>query len=123
VESSNRHEAFQALYERHRPAVRSWAYDRCRDEETAAAITDVALQRLWSLRQRGEEPRDPLSWLKREVEELAFESLYERHSQELWARAYARWRDADTAMDITQEAFVRLWKRWEHGEVILNPRA
>jgi RNA polymerase sigma-70 factor (ECF subfamily) len=31
--------------------------------------------------------------------------------------------NADTAMDITQEAFLRLWKQWEKGEKILNPRA
>jgi RNA polymerase sigma-70 factor (ECF subfamily) len=31
--------------------------------------------------------------------------------------------NADTAMDITQEAFLRLWKKWEEGEAILNPRA
>jgi len=31
--------------------------------------------------------------------------------------------NADTAMDITQEAFLRLWKKWEDGETILNPRA
>jgi RNA polymerase sigma-70 factor (ECF subfamily) len=31
--------------------------------------------------------------------------------------------DADTALDITQEAFLRLWKQWERGEQILNPRA
>jgi RNA polymerase sigma-70 factor (ECF subfamily) len=31
--------------------------------------------------------------------------------------------NADTAMDITQEAFLRLWKQWEGGETILNPRA
>ena len=37
--------------------------------------------------------------------------------------AYARWMDADTALDITQEAFMRLWKQWEAGEEILNPRA
>jgi len=37
--------------------------------------------------------------------------------------AYARWMDADTALDITQEAFMRLWKQWEAGETILNPRA
>jgi len=37
--------------------------------------------------------------------------------------AYARWMDADTALDITQEAFLRLWKQWENGEDILNPRA
>src|ERR671932_2916556 len=52
-----------------------------------------------------------------------FEALYQRHSREVWALAYARWMNADTAMDITQEAFLRLWKKWEDGETILNPRA
>ena len=52
-----------------------------------------------------------------------FEALYERHSREVWALAYARWMNADTAMDITQEAYLRLWKQWEAGEKILNPRA
>jgi len=52
-----------------------------------------------------------------------FEALYQRHSREVWAMAYARWMDADTALDITQEAFLRLWKEWERGERILNPRA
>src|SRR5947199_3261789 len=52
-----------------------------------------------------------------------FESLYERHSREVWASAYARWLDADMALDIAQEAFLRLWKQWEDGEAILNPRA
>ena len=36
---------------------------------------------------------------------------------------YARWLNADTAMDITQEAFLRLWKQWQTGEDIINPRA
>src|SRR4051794_19558113 len=36
-----------------------------------------------------------------------FEVLYNRHSREVWALAYARWMNADTAMDITQEAFLR----------------
>lgn len=52
-----------------------------------------------------------------------FESLYELHSREVWALAYARWMDSDQAMDITQEAFLRLWKQWEIGEEIQNPRA
>jgi RNA polymerase sigma-70 factor (ECF subfamily) len=52
-----------------------------------------------------------------------FEALYQRHSREVWAIAYARWMNADTAMDIMQEAFLRLWKKWEEGEVILCPRA
>jgi RNA polymerase sigma-70 factor (ECF subfamily) len=52
-----------------------------------------------------------------------FEALYERHSREVWALAYARWMNADTALDITQETFLRLWKQREQGETILNPRA
>ena len=52
-----------------------------------------------------------------------FEALYQRHSREVWAVAYARWMNADTATDIMQEAFLRLWKQWENGENILNPRA
>ena len=52
-----------------------------------------------------------------------FEALYQRYSREVWALAYARWMNADTALDITQEAFLRLWKQWETGEKILNPRA
>src|SRR6516162_7572765 len=55
--------------------------------------------------------------------EADFEVLYQRHSREVWALAYARWMNADTAMDITQEAFMRLWKQCENGETILNPRA
>ena len=53
----------------------------------------------------------------------SFEELYQRHSREVWALAYARWMNADTAMDIAQEAFLRLWKHTEAGEPILNPRA
>jgi RNA polymerase sigma-70 factor (ECF subfamily) len=52
-----------------------------------------------------------------------FEALYQRYSREVWALAYARWMNADTAMDIAQEAFLRLWKQWESGEQITNPRA
>src|SRR5262249_13147161 len=52
-----------------------------------------------------------------------FEALHERHSREVWALVYARWLNADVALDITQETFLRLWKQWETGEKILNPRA
>jgi RNA polymerase sigma-70 factor (ECF subfamily) len=52
-----------------------------------------------------------------------FEALYQRHSREVWAAAYARWMNADAALDVMQEAFLRLWKQWQSGEAILNPRA
>ncbi len=68
-----------------------------------------------TVKQPSAPPSDPLR--------AEFEALYQRHSREVWALAYARWMNADTAMDITQEAFLRLWKQWETGETILNPRA
>src|SRR5437764_14826380 len=52
-----------------------------------------------------------------------FEALHERHSREVWALVYARWLNADLASDIMQEAFLRLWRQWQDGEAILNPRA
>jgi RNA polymerase sigma-70 factor (ECF subfamily) len=53
-----------------------------------------------------------------------FELLYQQYSREVWALAYGRWMDADLALDITQEAFLRLWKQWEAGgEEIQAPRA
>jgi len=52
-----------------------------------------------------------------------FNVLYQRHSREVWALVYARWLNADTAMDITQETFLRLWRQWQGGEEIINPRA
>jgi RNA polymerase sigma-70 factor, ECF subfamily len=58
-----------------------------------------------------------------ELPRAEFETLYQRHSREVWALAYARWMNADTAMDICQESFLRLWRQWETGEKILNPRA
>ena len=58
-----------------------------------------------------------------EVRHADFEALYEQHSREVWALAYARWLNADLALDIMQETFLRLWKQWQDGETILNPRA
>jgi RNA polymerase sigma-70 factor (ECF subfamily) len=52
-----------------------------------------------------------------------FNSLYRRLSREVWAIVYARCLRADLALDIAQEAFLRLWKQWESGEKIENPRA
>jgi RNA polymerase sigma-70 factor, ECF subfamily len=52
-----------------------------------------------------------------------FEELYQRHGREVWATAYARRLDADLAMEIAQEAFLRLWREWQAGTRIDNPRA
>lgn len=52
-----------------------------------------------------------------------FDQLYQQHSREVWALAYARWTNADTAQDVMQEAFLRLWRKLEEGEEIVNPRA
>ncbi|MBX9679834.1 MAG: RNA polymerase sigma factor [Gemmataceae bacterium] len=54
-----------------------------------------------------------------------FEELYQRHSREVWALAYARWLNADIAQDIMQEAFLRFWKQLQikDGEAIVNARA
>jgi RNA polymerase sigma-70 factor (ECF subfamily) len=54
---------------------------------------------------------------------MPFDELYELHSREVWALAYARRLDADAAMDVVQESFFRLWKELERGQVIHNPRA
>jgi RNA polymerase sigma-70 factor (ECF subfamily) len=60
---------------------------------------------------------------KPDAHKADFEAVYERHSREVWALAYARWLSADVASDIMQEAFMRLWKQWLEGGEILNPRA
>src|SRR5579862_9135467 len=52
-----------------------------------------------------------------------FDDIYQRHTREVWALAYARWLNAEVALDIMQEAFLRLWKQWQAGNAILNPRA
>jgi RNA polymerase sigma factor (sigma-70 family) len=54
--------------------------------------------------------------------QAAFEEEYARHSQEVWAMAYARLLNADLALDLMQETFLRLWKHGLSGEVILNVR-
>jgi RNA polymerase sigma-70 factor, ECF subfamily len=51
------------------------------------------------------------------------ETLYRCHSREIWAMAYARWLDADLALDLVQEAFFRLWKQLQSGRQILHPQA
>lgn len=60
---------------------------------------------------------------KTEPPRAEFEEVYERHSREVWALVYARWMNADVALDVMQESFLRLWKQWQDGTEIANPRA
>src|SRR5712691_11234310 len=60
---------------------------------------------------------------KKPPHQAAFEEIYERHSREVWALVYARWLNADIALDIMQETFLRLWRQWQEGSDIVNPRA
>lgn len=60
---------------------------------------------------------------KKPAQQAAFEEIYQRHSREVWALVYARWLNADIALDIMQETFLRLWKQWQEGSQIINPRA
>src|SRR4051812_3211275 len=60
---------------------------------------------------------------KKVAHQAAFEEVYDRHSREVWALVYARWLNADVALDIMQETFLRLWKQWQEGGTIVNPRA
>jgi RNA polymerase sigma-70 factor (ECF subfamily) len=52
-----------------------------------------------------------------------FQTLYDLHAREVWAIAYARRLDPDTASDIVQETFLRLWNLGDAADVIQNPRA
>lgn len=52
-----------------------------------------------------------------------FDAWYAQHSREVWALAYARWMDADSALDVMQETFLRLWRLMESGQELQNPRA
>ena len=52
-----------------------------------------------------------------------FERLYAVHSREVWALAYSRRMDPDLARDVMQEAFLRLWRAWQAGDTVHNPRA
>ena len=53
----------------------------------------------------------------------SFEKLYEKTKREVWAIGFIRLMNADLAMDIMQEAFLRLWEQLESDEIILHPRA
>jgi RNA polymerase sigma-70 factor (ECF subfamily) len=70
-----------------------------------------------------DEARSPASTREGAPDRTDFDTLYQRHSREVWALVYARCVNSHTALDITQEAFLRLWRELGDGEPILNPRA
>jgi RNA polymerase sigma-70 factor (ECF subfamily) len=63
------------------------------------------------------------SRLKAAARRAEFDDVYQRHSREVWALVYARWLNADVALDIMQETFLRLWQQSQQGCAIVNPRA
>lgn len=52
-----------------------------------------------------------------------FQSHYDAYSREIWAVAYARGTNAETANDVLQETFLRLWRELTRGVKIREPRA
>ena len=61
--------------------------------------------------------------VRADARRVEFETLYEHHHREVWAVAYARRPDAEGAMELMQEAFLRLWRAWIAGDQIDTPRA
>jgi RNA polymerase sigma-70 factor (ECF subfamily) len=58
----------------------------------------------------------------RQQRQTDVEALYENHGREIWAVAYARLGDAETATDLMQEAFLKLWKLPQGLAELRNPR-
>lgn len=52
-----------------------------------------------------------------------FQKLYAAHGRAVWAVAYARSMNAETANDILQESFLRLWREMQKGLVVRQMRA
>ncbi len=52
-----------------------------------------------------------------------FQKLYSAHGRAVWAVAYARSMNAETANDILQESFLRLWREMLKGIIIRQMRA
>jgi RNA polymerase sigma-70 factor (ECF subfamily) len=52
-----------------------------------------------------------------------FEAILHRYYPEVWALAYALWKNVHEANDIAQEVFLRFWMQWVSGAEIGNVRA
>lgn len=48
-----------------------------------------------------------------DLRDRAVEQAYRQHAPEVYRVAYGILRDADEALDATQDAFARAWERWE----------
>jgi RNA polymerase sigma-70 factor (ECF subfamily) len=97
----------------------SWPFDS--NPNRPPAPRPSSQDQVWSNPERNVETRSARSPAPNRHDD--FSQLYQAHSREVWALAYAWWKNAETALDLTQETFLRLWKQWEAGETILNPRA
>jgi RNA polymerase sigma-70 factor (family 1) len=61
---------------------------------------------------------DQLLLLKlKEGSELAFDALYEKYWQGLYAAAFKRLEDPDQAKDITQDVFLQLWLKRNEAHI------
>ena len=59
----------------------------------------------------GEDPDDLLVSKAQSGNKDAFETLVQRHSSRVYARAYSIVRDEDLALDMAQTAWVKAWQR------------
>ena len=59
----------------------------------------------------GEDPDDVLVSKAQSGDKDAFETLVQRHSSRVYARAYSIVRDEDLALDMAQTAWVKAWQR------------
>nr|WP_299513039.1 sigma-70 family RNA polymerase sigma factor [Mucilaginibacter sp.] len=53
----------------------------------------------------------------KENDHFAFDALFDRYWKKLYQTAFARLGDEDTAQDIVQEIFIKIWKRRESLDI------
>ncbi|MSU61331.1 MAG: sigma-70 family RNA polymerase sigma factor [Pedosphaera sp.] len=63
-------------------------------------------------------PDDALVRASQKGDMVAFEELVSRHRDKVYARAFSMMRNEDTALDLSQEAWVKAWQRLAqfHGD-------
>jgi RNA polymerase sigma-70 factor (ECF subfamily) len=65
----------------------------------------------------------PPSGQQTDARKAMFETWYQRHSQVVRTQVYGLCLDAEITLDITQEAFLRLWRQIQNAKVIRQPRS